>query len=188
MGSIVSLRKELRYKSRKRSVPTRMGKSSLSCQSRMTNSQSTRTSQLNLLSSVSLYLSYAEDREKYGELRPQGVISANKDTVLGKAFEMGGREFPASPEDKRSIETWLEKEMPELMGSGKLKSNPILSRDGGLEGINEGLDFVKAGKVRLPSGNLMLPVSVAMDVLCLTPGQSHRTPQNRAQKLAYKLN
>ncbi|GAA5877167.1 hypothetical protein JCM16303_006188 [Sporobolomyces ruberrimus] len=69
-------------------------------------------------------------------------------TVLGKAFEMGGREFPASPEDKRSIETWLEKEMPELMGSGKLKSNPILSRDGGLEGINEGLDFVKAGKNR----------------------------------------
>jgi hypothetical protein len=57
------------------------------------------------------------------------------------------KDFPAMPEDKKATEDWLLNEMPELMGSGKLKSNPILSRDGGLSGINDGLDFVKAGKV-----------------------------------------
>jgi hypothetical protein len=38
--------------------------------------------------------------------------------------------------------------MPNLMGSGKLKSNPLLRREGGLEKVNEGMDFQKAGKVR----------------------------------------
>lgn len=53
------------------------------------------------------------------------------------------------PEDKKATEDWLANEMPRLMGSGELKSNPILSREGGLQGINDGLDFVKAGKVTL---------------------------------------
>ncbi|GAA5899526.1 zinc-binding alcohol dehydrogenase family protein [Sporobolomyces salmoneus] len=68
-------------------------------------------------------------------------------TVLGRPFYMW-RDFPAMPEDKKAIEEWLANEMPELMGSGKLKSNPLLSRDGGLNGINEGLDYLKAGKNR----------------------------------------
>lgn len=59
------------------------------------------------------------------------------------------KDFPAMPEDKKRMEEFLSDEMSELMGSGKLKSNPILSRDGGLEGINDGLDYVKAGKVSL---------------------------------------
>ncbi|GAA5857796.1 hypothetical protein JCM5353_002635 [Sporobolomyces roseus] len=68
-------------------------------------------------------------------------------TVLGKPFNMW-KDFPAMPDDKQRMEEWLRDEMSELMGSGKLKSNPILSREGGLEGINDGLDFVKAGKNR----------------------------------------
>jgi hypothetical protein len=36
---------------------------------------------------------------------------------------------------------------PELFTSGKLKSNPLLRREGGLEKIDEGLEFLKAGKV-----------------------------------------
>lgn len=68
-------------------------------------------------------------------------------TVLGRPFNMW-KDFPAMPEDKKATEEWLANEMPNLMGSGKLKSNPILSRDGGLNGINDGLDFVKAGKNR----------------------------------------
>ncbi|GAA5844584.1 hypothetical protein JCM3766R1_002668 [Sporobolomyces carnicolor] len=68
-------------------------------------------------------------------------------TVLGRPFSMW-RDFPAMPEDKKATEDWLANEMPRLMGSGELKSNPILSREGGLQGINDGLDFVKAGKNR----------------------------------------
>ncbi|GAA6012647.1 hypothetical protein JCM11491_005467 [Sporobolomyces phaffii] len=67
--------------------------------------------------------------------------------VLGRAFHMW-KDFPEMPEDKTAAEKWLKTEMPDLMGSGKLKSNPILSREGGLRGINDGLDFVKAGKNR----------------------------------------
>lgn len=77
------------------------------------------------------------------------------DTVLGRPFNMW-KDFPAMPEDKKATEEWLANEMPNLMGSGKLKSNPILSRDGGLNGINEGLDFVKAGKVSQSHG-LFIP-------------------------------
>ncbi|GAA6002797.1 hypothetical protein JCM10207_007687 [Rhodosporidiobolus poonsookiae] len=66
-------------------------------------------------------------------------------TVLGKAFSMGV-EFPEMPEDKKAIEEWLAGPLPSLLASGKLRSNPLLKRDGGLEGINDGLDFLKAGK------------------------------------------
>ncbi|GAA5957629.1 hypothetical protein JCM21900_000773 [Sporobolomyces salmonicolor] len=67
-------------------------------------------------------------------------------TVLGKPFKMGPTEFPEMAEDKKQIEEWLAGPMPELMGSGKLKSNPLLRREGALEKVNEGMDFVKEGK------------------------------------------
>ena len=38
-------------------------------------------------------------------------------------------------------------DMPRLMASGQLKSNPLLHREGGLEQVNEGMNFQKAGKV-----------------------------------------
>ncbi|GAA5923098.1 zinc-binding alcohol dehydrogenase family protein [Sporobolomyces koalae] len=68
-------------------------------------------------------------------------------TIFGRPFDMR-RHFEAMPEDKTAIAKWLAESMPHLMGSGQLKSNPVLSREGGLEGINEGLEFVKAGKNR----------------------------------------
>ncbi|GAA5972005.1 hypothetical protein JCM3765_005573 [Sporobolomyces pararoseus] len=66
-------------------------------------------------------------------------------TVLGKAFHWWF-DWPVMDEDKRMIEEWLSRDMPELMGSGKLKSNPLLHREGGLEAINEGMNYQKAGK------------------------------------------
>lgn len=38
--------------------------------------------------------------------------------------------------------------VPTLIESGKLKANPIAKQLGGLHKINEGLDLIKAGKVR----------------------------------------
>lgn len=38
--------------------------------------------------------------------------------------------------------------LPDLFASGKLKANPIRSFDGGLDNITEGLEYLKAGKVR----------------------------------------
>lgn len=38
-------------------------------------------------------------------------------------------------------------DMPRLMASGQLKSNPLLHREGGFEQVNEGMNFQKAGKV-----------------------------------------
>lgn len=50
-------------------------------------------------------------------------------------------------------------DMPTLMTSGQLKSNPLLHREGGLEKVNEGMNFQKAGKVsRLCSLSSLLAV------------------------------
>jgi len=43
--------------------------------------------------------------------------------------------------------TRLAVDMPKLMASGQLKSNPLLHREGGLEKVNEGMNFQKEGKV-----------------------------------------
>ncbi|GAA5858840.1 hypothetical protein JCM8547_005008 [Rhodosporidiobolus lusitaniae] len=67
-------------------------------------------------------------------------------TVLGKAFSMGPTEYPVSEEDKKQMEEWLAGPLPQLFGTGQLRSNPLLKREGGLEGIEEGLEFLKAGK------------------------------------------
>ncbi|GAA5997180.1 zinc-binding alcohol dehydrogenase family protein [Rhodotorula paludigena] len=69
-------------------------------------------------------------------------------TVLGVAFDWPGVSFPEMPEDKRQMEEWCAKHIPELVASGKLKPNPIKSFDGGLANITEGLDYIKAGKNR----------------------------------------
>ncbi|GAA6012644.1 hypothetical protein JCM11491_005466 [Sporobolomyces phaffii] len=66
-------------------------------------------------------------------------------TVLGKAFHWWF-DWPVMDDDKRTIEQWLKVDMPYLMGSGQLKSNPLLRREGGLEQVNSGMDFQKAGK------------------------------------------
>jgi len=90
-------------------------------------------------------------------------------TVLGKAFHWWN-DWPVMEDDKRMIEEWLvlfsrtrrfdlantdlvfrfdrlAVDMPKLMASGQIKSNPLLRREGGLEQVNEGMNFQKAGKV-----------------------------------------
>jgi hypothetical protein len=36
--------------------------------------------------------------------------------------------------------------VPSIIGSGQLKSNPLLHQPGGLEAINGGLELLKSGK------------------------------------------
>ncbi|GAA6058544.1 hypothetical protein JCM10212_006983 [Sporobolomyces blumeae] len=66
-------------------------------------------------------------------------------TVLGREFHWW-QDWPVMEEDKRFTEDWLTSTMPDLRGSGKFKANPLLRRSGGLEAVNEGMDFQKAGK------------------------------------------
>ncbi|GAA6058545.1 hypothetical protein JCM10212_006984 [Sporobolomyces blumeae] len=86
-----------------------------------------------------------EELKKFENVRVTPCLAY---TLLGRPFNMMGTDFPAMPDDKAAAADWQKDQMPELMGSGKLKSNPILSRDGGINAINDGLDFVKAGKNR----------------------------------------
>ncbi|ORY90117.1 chaperonin 10-like protein [Leucosporidium creatinivorum] len=67
-------------------------------------------------------------------------------TLLGEAVSVGPMEFPLNEEDFKAMAEWKQK-VPELVASGKLKANPISHQDGGLESINDGLDWLKAGKV-----------------------------------------
>lgn len=69
--------------------------------------------------------------------------------------------------------------MPGLMDSGRLKSNPILPRTGGLERIHEGMDYQKQGKVSSFSWVLREHV--------LTGNPFSLRRQNSAQKLVYSL-
>ncbi|BGP12437.1 Zinc-binding oxidoreductase alcohol dehydrogenase [Rhodosporidiobolus nylandii] len=67
-------------------------------------------------------------------------------TVLGVAFNMMGHEYPVMPDDKKQMEEWLATQIPSLFASGKLRSNPVLLFEGGLEAVPKGLDFIKEGK------------------------------------------
>ncbi|GAA5850883.1 hypothetical protein JCM9279_006228 [Rhodotorula babjevae] len=67
-------------------------------------------------------------------------------TVLGVPFEWPGMKFPAMPEDKRRMEEWCANHLTGLFESGTIKPNPILPFEGGLANVQEGMDYLKAGK------------------------------------------
>ncbi|BFZ65349.1 Zinc-binding oxidoreductase alcohol dehydrogenase [Saitoella coloradoensis] len=68
-------------------------------------------------------------------------------TILGRAFEMRGDEYQASPEDRRVAEQFYEK-LPEWIQSDKVKPNRTRIVEGGLNGILRGFEEMKNGKVR----------------------------------------
>jgi len=69
-------------------------------------------------------------------------------TVLGKPIPFDGKELPAMPKDKAAIGEWLSSNVvTELVASGKFKSNPLRRCPGSLERVEEGLQYLKAGKV-----------------------------------------
>ena len=54
--------------------------------------------------------------------------------------------FPASPEDKGQLASFLKK-VPGLVAEGKIKPNAVKVWDGGLNAINDGLQYMREGKV-----------------------------------------
>ncbi|QRV87251.1 Zinc-binding dehydrogenase [Ceratobasidium sp. AG-Ba] len=67
-------------------------------------------------------------------------------TSLGRAFGWNpSAQFPASPEDRQGMVSWMPK-LEQLVNSGKLKPNPVKLWPGGLEAVNEGLQYMREGK------------------------------------------
>ncbi|KAJ7748802.1 GroES-like protein [Mycena maculata] len=64
----------------------------------------------------------------------------------GKAFEINGIVRPAVPEQRAHAVKWLSQQ-GDLVKSGQLKANPIKIIPGGLHGVKEGFELMKAGKV-----------------------------------------
>ncbi|PCH40956.1 GroES-like protein [Wolfiporia cocos MD-104 SS10] len=66
-------------------------------------------------------------------------------TSLGRSFDFLGLHYPASPQDRAHMASFLRK-VPELVSSVALKPNPVMVWEGGLNGVNDGLKFMKEGK------------------------------------------
>ncbi|KAJ7748786.1 GroES-like protein [Mycena maculata] len=66
-------------------------------------------------------------------------------TTKGRAFDFVGIAFPDAPED-RAYAVKLSQQGA-LVKSGQLKANPIRIIPGGLHGVKEGFEIMKAGKV-----------------------------------------
>ncbi|CAE6445640.1 unnamed protein product [Rhizoctonia solani] len=67
-------------------------------------------------------------------------------TALGRSFDWPGFEFPASPEDRAHMASWMPK-LEELVVKGQIKPNPVKVWPGGLAAVNEGFQYMRDGKV-----------------------------------------
>jgi len=70
-------------------------------------------------------------------------------TATGKEFSWKTRNlhFPAVPEDRQYVKDFINNEFTPLLVQKKLKPNVVKHMSGGLDGITEGLAYMKAGKV-----------------------------------------
>lgn len=67
-------------------------------------------------------------------------------TAFGVPFTFDGTTYPAPPEDRKQISDWLVGPGEQLVRDGRIKPNPVNVLPGGLEGIPEGFQYMKAGK------------------------------------------
>ncbi|KAJ0423902.1 NAD(P)-binding protein [Aspergillus carlsbadensis] len=67
-------------------------------------------------------------------------------TVFGEKFIFGPKEIPAQPEDRAFMETFCGV-FEDLLASGRVKVHPPRVCDGGLDGILNGLQLLREGKV-----------------------------------------
>eukprot|EP01116_Phalansterium_solitarium_P020193 TRINITY_DN5891_c0_g1_i1.p1 TRINITY_DN5891_c0_g1~~TRINITY_DN5891_c0_g1_i1.p1 ORF type:complete len:340 (-),score=140.96 TRINITY_DN5891_c0_g1_i1:132-1151(-) len=75
------------------------------------------------------------------------VIPSVLYTAFGKALVKFGHPLPAIPED-RVHHVKFQSIISNLLAEGKLKTLPIKLMPGGLDGVQAGFDYMKAGKVR----------------------------------------
>ncbi|KAF8681004.1 NADPH quinone reductase [Rhizoctonia solani] len=67
-------------------------------------------------------------------------------TAFGRSFELAKIQFPASPEDRAHMASWMPK-LEELAAKGQIKPNPVRLWPGGLGAVNEGFQYMREGKV-----------------------------------------
>ncbi|KAI0723730.1 GroES-like protein [Cerioporus squamosus] len=67
-------------------------------------------------------------------------------TVNGYPLSLGPMEIPAVPEDRAHMVAFLKK-LPQLVRDGSLKPLPTKLFEGGLEGIKNGLQYMREGRV-----------------------------------------
>jgi NADPH:quinone reductase-like Zn-dependent oxidoreductase len=90
---------------------------------------------------------------KYNSWPPNSIQRANvysSQTVaymsFGEPFELGPMSFPAKPEDRVFAEKFLTA-AERLLAEGKIKVHPVKLGKGGLQGVLDGLEQLKAGKL-----------------------------------------
>lgn len=67
--------------------------------------------------------------------------------ALGYPMDYAGSHLPSDAHQLSQYKSWLKDILPDLVESGRFKSNPLLIKGGGLEGIQEDLDLLKSGTV-----------------------------------------
>ena len=67
-------------------------------------------------------------------------------TVFGRPISFASVQLPAVPQDKAHIVAFLKK-VPQLVRDGALQPIPLKRWDGGLEGLQAGLQYMREGKV-----------------------------------------
>ena len=65
-------------------------------------------------------------------------------TSLGRPFTLY-KPVAAAPEDRTHMAAFLKK-VPDLVKSGAVKPNPVKLWDGGLDAVNDGLQYMRDGK------------------------------------------
>ena len=67
-------------------------------------------------------------------------------SVFGVSFTFAGTTYPADLEGRAQIRDWLAGPGGQLLKEGKIKPNPVKVLPGGLDGIPDGFEYMKAGK------------------------------------------
>jgi hypothetical protein len=67
-------------------------------------------------------------------------------SISGEPYSLMGEEFPAVPEDF-ALAAQFSNLAEELLADGSIKAHPASVRAGGLEGIIEGMEEMKRGKI-----------------------------------------
>lgn len=67
-------------------------------------------------------------------------------TAVGEAFEIGGQQVPAIPDD-HAFAVQFTRLAQDLLSKNALKVHPVSIQQGGLDGVLEGLQELREGKV-----------------------------------------
>ncbi|KAI5451117.1 Zinc-binding oxidoreductase alcohol dehydrogenase [Naganishia albida] len=94
-----------------------------------------------------MLLPISEEGKKLAESKGIETETTLAYTLQGNAFEfMPGQTVPAVPSD-REFYVKLNKDTPDFVQKYNIKPNPITDMDGGINGILEGFEVMKSGKV-----------------------------------------